>query len=273
MNEPVMTIAGSDPSGGAGIQADLKTFATLGVYGAAVITALTAQNTQGVFESIIVEPGFIALQIQRVLEDIPIRLIKTGMLGNAEVITTVAQNLPEKSILICDPVMYAKSGYPLLEKDAITTLKEKLISRANILTPNYPELAELLGDAFVPENAEENGRQLFHAYSNLQALIVKGGHRDPVENQIEDILLWKEGNNIHTKRVYHPYIPTKNTHGTGCTLASAVTAYLAKGETLENALVKATDYVAFLIQQTQQETYGKGHGPLPHHRFCQKEYL
>ncbi|URA10925.1 bifunctional hydroxymethylpyrimidine kinase/phosphomethylpyrimidine kinase [Thermospira aquatica] len=273
MNQPVMTIAGSDPSGGAGIQADLKTFTTLGVYGAAVITALTAQNTQGVFGSIVVDPAFIALQIQRVLEDIPIRFIKTGMLANAEVITTVADNLPQDTFLVCDPVMYAKSGYPLLEKEAITTLKEELISRARVLTPNYPELAELLGDVFIPENAEESGKRLFQAYPNLQALVVKGGHRSPVGNQVEDILLWREGTTIHTKKVYHPYIKTQNTHGTGCTLASAITAYLARHENLENALVKAIDYVAFLIQKTQQETYGKGHGPLPHHRFSEKEAL
>jgi len=262
-----LTIAGSDPSGGAGIQADLKTFATIGVYGAAVITALTAQNTTGVYGSMLVDPDFVKLQIRVVLEDIPIRFIKTGMLGSSALVEAVAESLPEDGILVCDPVMYAKSGYPLLERGAIETLKKRLFPKATIMTPNYPELAELLGDDFHPEKPEENGERLLSLYPSLQAIVVKGGHREVREGVVEDIIVYREGKNILTKVLSHPYISTTSTHGTGCTLASAITAYLAKGEDMITAITKATDYVSFLLSKTTEETYGHGHGPLPHHRF------
>ncbi|MFN4217445.1 MAG: bifunctional hydroxymethylpyrimidine kinase/phosphomethylpyrimidine kinase [Brevinematales bacterium] len=262
-----LTIAGSDPSGGAGIQADLKTFATIGVYGAAVITALTAQNTMGVYGSVLVDPDFVRLQIRMVLEDIPIRFIKTGMLGSSALVEVVAESLPQKCVLVCDPVMYAKSGYPLLEKKAIETLKSVLFPKATIMTPNYPELAELLGDSFHPDKPFENGKMLLVLYPSLQAVVVKGGHREAKNGMVEDIIVYREEKNILTKTIYHPYISTNSTHGTGCTLASAITAYLAKGEDMISAITKATEYVSFLIDKTREETYGHGHGPLPHHRF------
>jgi len=267
----VMTIAGSDPSGGAGIQADLKTFTTLGVYGTAVITALTAQNTTGVAGSLFIDPEFIALQIRTVLEDIPIRVIKTGMLGTSAIIETVTACLPAEAMVVCDPVMYAKSGYPLLQREAIDSLKHHLIPRATILTPNYPELAELLGPAFVAEDPEGNGKTLLERFPTLQAVVVKGGHREAKENQVDDIIVYRQQASLLTKHVRHPYIHTTSTHGTGCTLASAIAAYLARGETIVDAITRATAYVAFLIRESREETYGHGHGPLPHHRF--KEVL
>ncbi|MCX7882269.1 MAG: bifunctional hydroxymethylpyrimidine kinase/phosphomethylpyrimidine kinase [Brevinematales bacterium] len=263
----VLTIAGSDPSGGAGIQADLKTFATLGVYGAAVITALTAQNTTGVYGSVFLDPAFVRLQIRTVLEDIPFRVFKTGMLGNASLVRAVAESLPQDGVLVCDPVMYAKSGYPLLEKKAIETMKEYLFPLATVMTPNYPELSELLGKAFDPHHPEENGKRLLSFYPSLQAVVVKGGHREVKEGKIEDVIVYRQGGHILTRVVSHPYISTPSTHGTGCTLASAIAAYVARGEELVSAIEKATAYVHFLLTQTKEESYGRGHGPLPHHRY------
>lgn len=271
MKYAAMTIAGSDPSGGAGIQADLKTFASLGVYGAAVITALTAQNTTGVFGSVFLEPDFVRLQITTVLEDIPVRCVKTGMLGNTGIIQAICDALPNDIMLVCDPVMYAKSGHPLLQKDAMDALKTQLFPRATILTPNYPELAELLGKEFVDADPEENGRKLLRQYPSLQAVLVKGGHRGAQNGMVEDILLWREKTTIVREILVHPYLSTPNTHGTGCTLASAIAAFLVKGEDIPQAVRKAVDYVIFLIKETAYETYGGGHGALPHHRFCRKE--
>jgi len=271
MKQAVLSIAGSDSSGGAGVQADLKTFTTIGVYGAAAITALTVQNTVGVFESVFLDASFVAHQIRRVIEDIPVAWVKTGMLGSTAIIEAVAESVPIGMKVVCDPVMYSKSGYSLLQSDAIEAMKNLWIARATIVTPNYHELAFLLGGDFVEGDPEGNGKRFLDAFPEVKAILVKGGHREASAGQLEDILVWREDGQEYTRVFSHPYYDTRNTHGTGCTLASAIAAYLCRGETMVDAVEKAIEYVSTLIAMATEETYGRGHGALPHYRFCSKE--
>ena len=251
MIHTVLSIAGSDPSGGAGIQADLKTFAEHGVYGMAAVTALTVQNTVGVTGVHAVPPEFVAAQIRAVCADIPPSAIKIGMVGGAGAIVAVAHALPRGVPVVLDPVMVATSGDPLLESDAEAALLEWLVPRATIVTPNLPEAARL-GAGDDPEGwAKRHG----------VALLVKGGHAH--EALVHDVLYGPEGS-VH--RWEHPRVASRNTHGTGCTLSSAIASRLARGLPLAAAVGGAVDYVAALIAASKGHALGAGHGPLLHGR-------
>jgi hydroxymethylpyrimidine/phosphomethylpyrimidine kinase len=260
MGAPVaLTIAGSDSGGGAGVQADLKTFAALGVYGASVITALTAQNTKGVFAIHEVPADFIATQIDAVFSDFDVRAVKIGMLGNAAAIETVAAGLARHRAgnIVLDPVLAATSGEKLLRPDAIGALR-KLIGRASVLTPNLPEAAALL-DVPVARDEEETraqGRKLLALGAG--AVLIKGGHGGGPESV--DLLVERAG----FTRFAAVRLKTANTHGTGCTLSSAIAAGLAKGALLGEAVGEAKTYVSFAIAAADRLEIGSGRGPLHH---------
>ncbi len=256
-----LTIAGSDSSGGAGIQADLKTFTVLGVYGASVITALTAQNTTGVQGVHAVPPEFVAAQMRSVLGDLSVGAIKTGMLANAAIIRAVADGLAKMgpdTPLVLDPVMVATSGDVLLAADAIDTLKTALIPRATLITPNLPEAAELLGTSIATTETEARSQLDALARLGARAVLLKGGHGGGGE--AVDFLSF--GGHVH--RLASPRIATRNTHGTGCTLSAAIAAHLALGDNLETAVQAAKDYVHRAIAAGAALRIGAGSGPVDH---------
>lgn len=264
MSVPIaVTIAGSDSSGGAGIEADLKTFSALGVYGAAVITALTAQNTQGVFAIHDVPADFIAAQINAVFTDLEVGAVKIGMLGTAAAVDVVAAALdryrPRNVVL--DPVMVASSGDQLLAANALGRLRE-LLARTRVVTPNLLEAATLLGA--LPAHDEDEMRAQARKLLELGpgAVLIKGGHGGGPESV--DLLV--EGDAC--LRLAAPRVATRNTHGTGCTFASAIAAGLAKGLSLEDAAKEAKSYVSAAIAAADRLGIGTGRGPVHHfHRW------
>jgi hydroxymethylpyrimidine/phosphomethylpyrimidine kinase len=262
MGAPVaVTIAGSDSGGGAGIQADLKTFSALGVYGASVITALTAQNTNGVFAIHDAPADFIAAQMDAVFSDLDVGAVKIGMLGNRSAIEAVGSRLVRHRArnVVLDPVLAATSGEPLLRGDALDALC-KLIAQARVVTPNLPEAAALLA---MPEARDESEMRM-QAEKLLAlgagAILIKGGHASGPESV--DLLL--DGNDC--VRLAVPRIDTRNTHGSGCTLAAAIAAGLAKGLALGEAVREAKTYVSAAIAAADRLAVGTGRGPL-HHFF------
>ncbi|RUQ38106.1 MAG: bifunctional hydroxymethylpyrimidine kinase/phosphomethylpyrimidine kinase [Candidatus Competibacteraceae bacterium] len=258
MTGRVLIIAGSDSSGGAGIQADLKTVTALGGYAATAITALTAQNTQGVFGIVGVEPAFIAQQMRLVLEDIGADCLKTGMLHNAAVIDTVVAVLETAADgipLVVDPVMYAKGGDSLLDPTARDTLSQRLLPRASLITPNIREAEALSGLTIrEPDDLEAAARQLLE--QGPAAVLVKGGHL--AGDMVCDCLAWPGGMEIFTA----PRTSSRNTHGTGCTLASAIATGLAQAMPLSAAVQRALRYVQEAIRTAPD--LGQGCGPLHH---------
>jgi hydroxymethylpyrimidine/phosphomethylpyrimidine kinase len=265
MTTPVaLTIAGSDSSGGAGIQADLKTFAALGVYGASVITALTAQNTTGVSGIHLVPADFVTAQIDAVFSDLDVNAVKIGMVAQLATIDAIAAALTRWSPkqVVLDPVMVATSGDRLLATDAVEALRSKLIPRASLVTPNLPEAAALLDEPVASSDAviESQGKRLLAM--GCRAVLIKGGHGQGAESI--DYLF--SGNGIIALAA--PRIATKNTHGTGCSLSSAIAAGLARGEDLESAVHQAKAWVSAAIAAADQFSVGHGHGPIHHfHRF------
>jgi len=255
-----LTIAGLDPSGGAGIAADLKTFSALGVYGAAVVTALTAQNTKGVFGIHDVPPDFIAAQIDAVFGDLAVGAVKIGMLGGPAAIDAVAAALDRyhPGAVVLDPVMIASSGQPLLRGEALDRLRD-LIARVRVVTPNLPEAAALLGTAPARDEAEMLAQAQKLLAFGAGAVLIKGGHGSGAESV--DILLDASG---ETVRLAAPRIATENTHGTGCTFASAIAAGLAKGLPLPIAAREAKAYVGAALAAASRLGIGSGHGPLHH---------
>jgi hydroxymethylpyrimidine/phosphomethylpyrimidine kinase len=260
MNAPIaVTIAGSDSSGGAGIQADLKTFAALGAYGASVITALTAQNTRGVFGIHDVPADFIAAQMEAVFSDLDVAAVKIGMLANAAAIDAVTAGLDRyrQRQVVLDPVMAASTGEKLLGSDAIDGMR-KLISHARVITPNLPEAAALLETPLARDETEmyEQAKKLLALGTG--AVLIKGGHGSGPES-ID--LLVDAGS---CERFAAPRVATLNTHGTGCTFAAAVAAGLAKGRELNEAVRLAKAYVSAAINAADRLKVGSGHGPLHH---------
>jgi hydroxymethylpyrimidine/phosphomethylpyrimidine kinase len=254
----VLIVAGSDSGGGAGIQADIKTVTMLGAYAATAITALTAQNTEGVFGVLPVPPEFILQQIEVVLDDIGADAIKTGMLHDAAVIEMLAAVLTDRAAevpLVVDPVMAAKGGARLIEPDAIEALKRLLISRATVLTPNLPE-AEILCGARVGDVAEMRAAGEALLALGCRAVLVKGGHLP--DDTVSDVLVTATGAQVWQS----PRLATRHTHGTGCTLASAIAAGIAQGLSVEDAVERARDYVRRAIASAPG--LGRGHGPLDH---------
>jgi hydroxymethylpyrimidine/phosphomethylpyrimidine kinase len=259
-----LTIAGSDSSGGAGIQADLKTFAALGVYGASVITALTAQNTTGVTGIHRVPPDFVTAQIDAVFADLDVGAVKIGMVVELGIIEAVGSALQRwrPAHVVLDPVMVATSGHQLLSSDAIAALRERLIPRATLITPNLPEAAALLDEPVATSETTiaEQGRQLLAM--GCPAVLIKGGHGQGAESI--DYLVSREG----ITPLSAPRVPTRNTHGTGCSLSSAIAAGLAKGENMASAVRDAKAFISAAIAAADRFSVGHGHGPVHHfHRF------
>jgi hydroxymethylpyrimidine/phosphomethylpyrimidine kinase len=260
MTPVAVTIAGSDSSGGAGIQADLKTFAALGVYGASVIAALTAQNTKGVTGIHDVPADFIAQQIDAVFSDLDVNAVKIGMLSQVAAIQAVAQGLSRHKAknIVLDPVMVATSGDRLLTSEAVAVLRRDLIPRAIVVTPNLLEAAVLTGVS-IARNEREMGVQAREILAlGARNVLIKGGHSDGAESAD----LWVGQGEV--VRLSVKRIATNNTHGSGCTLSSARAAGLAKGLGLIAAVQEAKAYVTAAIAAADRLTIGHGHGPLNH---------
>jgi hydroxymethylpyrimidine/phosphomethylpyrimidine kinase len=254
----VLIIAGSDSGGGAGIQADIKTVSLLDGYAATAITALTAQNTEGVFGILPVPPDFIRRQIEVVLDDIGADAIKTGMLHDAPVIETIAATVLERAMgipLVVDPVMVAKGGARLIDPDAIDALKQLLIARADVITPNLPE-AEVLTGKTITNTADMRAAGEALLALGCRAVLVKGGHL--TGEIVSDVFVTRGGERVWES----PRLPTRHTHGTGCTLASAIATGLAQGLAIESAVDRARSYVQRAIASAPG--LGRGNGPLDH---------
>ncbi|WP_163509985.1 bifunctional hydroxymethylpyrimidine kinase/phosphomethylpyrimidine kinase [Fodinicola acaciae] len=254
----VLTIAGTDPTGGAGIQADLKTFSALGGYGMTVVTAVVAQNTRGVRSIHPVPADFVGEQLDAVFQDVRVDAVKTGMLGDAGLIRTVAAKIAvyKPKYLIVDPVMVAKSGHRLLPEDAVRALRDDLLPLADLITPNLPEAADLLEDKETDDLAgmhEQAGR--LRAYGPV--VLLKGGHLAGSDSV--DILLDREPVEFSAPRV-----ETRNTHGTGCTLSSAITTLRPMRDDWFSAVREAKDYLTAALTAADDLDIGTGHGP-PHH--------
>ncbi len=270
MNTPItLTIAGSDSGGGAGIQADIKAISATGGYACSVITALTAQNTQGVSGIYPVSPDFVCQQLDAVFSDLDVRAVKIGMLADSEIISAVACKLRQykPSWVVLDPVMVATSGDLLLQTSAIDTLRRELLPLASIITPNLPEAAQLLG---VPEVTDQAGiSAMLDACQTLltqispqvssQSLLLKGGHlhQQPMS---QDWLVTLAGIEL----LQAPRVLTRNTHGTGCTLSAAIASYLAQGMTVSQAVTKAKHYLTEALKFADKWQIGLGHGPVDH---------
>ena len=258
MKGRVLIVAGSDPGGGAGIQADIKTVTMLDAFAMTAITALTAQNTEGVHGVLSIGPAFIRQQMQVVLDDIGADAVKTGMLHDAAVIDAVATVLRERAPavpLVLDPVMVAKGGAPLIQPEAIDALKTRLVPRAAVLTPNLPEAEILCGHTIADVEAMRSAAAVLLGLG-CAAVLLKGGHLDG--DEVHDVLATKAGFAEWTS----PRIATRHTHGTGCTLASAIAAGLAQGMAVQAAVERARAYVKRAIASAPG--LGRGHGPLDH---------
>jgi hydroxymethylpyrimidine/phosphomethylpyrimidine kinase len=255
-----MTIAGSDSGGGAGIQADLKTFAALGVYGTSAITAITAQNTVGVDDVLELPPAMVAAQIDAVIGDIGADAVKTGMLASAAIIGVVVEKVREHALpnLVVDPVMVAKSGDSLLRDDAVEALREGLVPLAVVITPNVPEAEVLTGMKIESSEDARRAAQRIHEMG-AQNVVVKGGHAAWAGGAVD---LFFDGSSFHEFDA--PRVDTNSTHGTGCTFASAIAASLAKGSSPREAVALAKAFVTRALQQAYP--VGHGHGPV-HHFF------
>lgn len=255
-----LTIAGSDSGAGAGIQADLKTFAAFGVYGTSVITAITAQNTVRVTRVLDLPPDLVAAQIDAVIQDIGADGLKTGMLANAAIIEVVAEKIKEHRLekVVVDPVMVAKSGDLLLRRDAIEALRSRLVPLAATVTPNLPEARELTGlRVSTQKEIEEAARRIVGM--GASSVVIKGGHRRGPATD-----LFYDGKKFRALRAAR--IRTPHTHGTGCTFSAAIAASLAKGKGMEQAVVEAKKYVSQAIRKGF--TIGSGHSPVHHfYRF------
>lgn len=257
-----LTIAGSDSGGGAGIQADLKTFSALRVYGASVITAITAQNTRTVSAVEGVSPAMVAAQIDAVFGDLDVRAVKIGMVGGADVITVVADRLrralqAQPVAVVLDPVMVAKSGDALLPDAAVQALRDQLLPLATVLTPNLPEAARLLGTA--PAQTAEQMAEQGEALRRLGAanVLMKGGHAEGAT--CTDLLIGAQSLRLSAPRQH-----TRNTHGTGCSLSSAIAAGLAQGLSLPDAISRAHGWLQGAIAHADDLSVGLGHGPVHH---------
>jgi hydroxymethylpyrimidine/phosphomethylpyrimidine kinase len=252
-----LTIAGSDSGAGAGIQADLKTFAAHGVYGTSAITAVTAQNTLGVTMFEAVSADLVTAQIEAVVSDIGAHAAKTGMLANAAIVEAVAAAVRdlEVPLLVVDPVMIAKSGDRLIDEEAVESLKTELLRQAYLVTPNIPEAEALSGVTITRDQDRREAARRIGAMG-VTAVMIKGGHY-PTEDIID--LLFEHGEFVEFR---HARVPGRHTHGTGCTFSAAITSHLALGRTLRDAIPLAQDYVAEAIRRGPE--LGKGHGPMNH---------
>jgi hydroxymethylpyrimidine/phosphomethylpyrimidine kinase len=257
----VLTIAGSDSGGCAGIQADIKSISACGAFAATVITATTAQNTQGIFDIHPIPISHLEKQLDAVLSDIEFGAIKIGMLHSPKVIETVAKKLAQHNMnnIILDPVMVAKSGDNLIENDAISSLK-KFLPQACLITPNIPEAELLIGYPIELKNLKNSAREIGQLFRT--SVLLKGGHLDPQNNETTDILYLHQNQQLII--IKNPWINTQNTHGTGCSLSSSIAAFLSLGFNLEDAVKKGCHYVNDAIAQGENKILGKGNGPVNH---------
>lgn len=258
-----LSIAGSDPSGGAGIQADLKTFQALGCYGMSAITALTAQNTQTVKAVFAVSSEFIEEQLCAIFEDIRVDAVKIGMLFSADIMKSVARTILRFKVknVVVDPVMISKSGLALLQPEAVSTLVEHILPFATLITPNIPEARALTSMDITSEESMLLAARTLK--KTCRAVLLKGGHFPGAEEQgvVKDLLIQENNEeNWFTK----PHVQTRNTHGTGCTYSAAIAAFLARGCVLPFAVTQARDYLQGAIECGAQQNIGKGHGPVDH---------
>lgn len=258
----VLSIAGSDSSGGAGIQADLKTCSALGVYGATAITAITAQNTEGVDAQLAIVPELVYRQIQVVMDDISPSVIKIGMLANADIANAVADALSPRSLpIILDPVMVSSSGHRLLSEDAQRVVKERLIPIATLLTPNIPEM-EALCEMPLVTMAQKEAAARYLIELGARAILLKGGH---AEGDTKIDILYQNGPDGITSTCYtSPTICTRNIHGTGCTLSAAIAAFMARGCDMQTAVGQAKEYITKAIRAGADVSIGRGYGPVNH---------
>lgn len=260
---PVLTIAGSDPSGGAGIQADLKTIASTGCYGMSVITSLTVQNTQGVLSAVNVEPQLVKAQLEAVLDDITPAAIKIGMVGSAENASVIADTLRLKAgdiPLVVDPVMVSTSGHSLLEPEAEKVIVDKLLPMATVITPNFRELKALTGS--LPAESTTAERVAYLATKGAQAILVTGGDNDNQGYSTD--LLYMPAVSKDIIELKADRVKTVNTHGTGCTLSSAIASFLALGFPPIDAVKAAKSYITRALIAGADITLGHGHGPVNH---------
>ncbi|MEP2704825.1 MAG: bifunctional hydroxymethylpyrimidine kinase/phosphomethylpyrimidine kinase [Roseibium sp.] len=261
MTAIAVTIAGSDSGGGAGIQADLKSLSANGVYGASVLTALTAQNTKGVTAIHDVPPEFVRAQMQAVFSDLEVRATKIGMLSRVDIIEEVANGLKSLSTgsVVLDPVMIAASGDPLLADSAVASLISQLVPLADVITPNLHEAARMLETDIAKDETEMLDQAKSLLDLGAKSVLLKGGHG--TSNESADLYLGSDGLELWLRETR---IATNNTHGTGCTLSSAIAAGLAKGMPLETAIKSAKSYIHAAIQAADQLDIGKGYGPVHH---------
>lgn len=257
----ILAVAGSDPSGGAGIQADIKAISAQGAYAMAALTALTAQNTRGVAAVHLLPESFVGAQIDAVLDDIRVDAVKIGMVGSAAIARVVARTLdrlPAGTPVVLDPVMVAKGGAALLDAGAVAALRETLLPRATVVTPNLPEAAALLGRPPATDRAGMEAQARSLRALGPAAVLLKGGHLGGEESP--DLLVWPGGE----AWLDAPRVATASTHGTGCTLSSALAARLGRGDALPEAAARAKRYVAGAIEGAHRLSVGHGHGPTHH---------
>ncbi|MDH3392652.1 MAG: bifunctional hydroxymethylpyrimidine kinase/phosphomethylpyrimidine kinase [Desulfobulbaceae bacterium] len=269
--QTVLSIAGSDPSGGAGIQADLKTFTVIGVYGGAVITSLTVQNTMGVRGITVIAPELVKEQITEVLADLDVSHVKIGMVGSEATAIAIEQALENfQGEVIYDPVTQATSGNALAQKGASAALVNHLASRATVLTPNIPEMTLLIGHPVDQQPDTEAATILFDRFPRLKALILTGGHGPESTDTVTDHLFLRPTNNAPPTRhsQSHPRITTSNSHGTGCTFASAFAAYHQQSSDYLKAFEQTVSFMEEIIRRSVPYQTGKGNGPLLHHLHC-----
>ena len=263
----VLSIAGSDPSGGAGIQADLKTFTALGVYGGAAITCLTAQNSTGVSSFQPCDPALVKEQIAMVLADLPVTHIKTGMIGTPAIAQAIAEALTDfQGELVCDPVLIASDGHRLFRSADMIDGLAPLLERATVVTPNLPELAALTNNE--PQDAPTAltaAASLLYRYPNLRAVLLTGGHIREQATEVEDYLIRRIGETSEVITASHPRLTTRNTHGTGCTFASAFTALHLLHDDDREAFFGAVSFLDTLLRASSNLTLGHGRGGLAHH--------
>ena len=279
-NRPMaLSIAGSDPSGGAGIQADIKTFTVIGVYGGAAITALTSQNTLGVSSYLPLPAAFVKKQIQDVLDDLNVTHIKIGMVGNQEIARAIGEVLTGfTGEVVYDPVIKSSGGVSLFTAGS-TAITEHIISQATVLTPNIAELEIISGlECGNEAGALAAAQGIFALSPRLKAVCVKGGHMNVLGKTVTDYLVQKtppeKGTGeagFHIARIEHPRISSRNTHGTGCTFASALTAYHMRTGDLNQAFRLTCAFMNTLLTRSTAYVMGHGTGPLPHHEFIRQE--
>ena len=258
----VLTIAGSDSSGGAGVQADLKTFTALGVYGASAITAITAQNTVGVHSQCAIAPQMVYNQIKSVLDDLEPSVVKIGMLSNVDIVSAVVEALRCHSLpIVLDPVIVSSSNHRLLSEEAVGVIKDQLLPISTIVTPNIPEMQTLSGVMLTSDDQKQIAAEHLLDYG-VKAVLLKGGHEQGDVKR--DLLYVKNGKGLSISEYLSETITTDNIHGTGCTLSSAIAAYMGRGYRLEEAVAHAKRFVTDAIRAGADVVIGHGYGPVNH---------